>query len=302
MKIFPRLFLIFCFLTGFSLILPAQKKVQAYVDYINKYSDLAVKGKSKYKIPASITLAQALIESGAGLSELARASNNHFGIKCHSDWTGERVFRKDDGPNDCFRKDRTVEDSYEDHAKFLRDHPRYAVLFTYDIRDYISWSRGLQNCGYATNPGYANGLIKLIENYDLYRFDEKSAPRISSSSNQGKNFVLRRDVYRTFNLIYVIARTNDSFDQIAEDTGFKVKDLIKYNEVPEDFPLRKGDIVYLEKKKKKADEPYYECVVKVGDSMHRISQRYGIRLKNLYKMNKKNSDYVPTEGEVLRLR
>ena len=114
--------------------------------------------------------------------------------------------------------------------------------------------------------------------------------------------MLLRDVYRTYNLIYVVAKAGDSFDQIANDTGFKVKDLIKYNEVPEDFPLKKGDIVYLEKKKKKADKPYFEHLVKIGESMHSISQWYGIQLKYLYKMNKKDQDYVPTEGDVLRLR
>jgi LysM repeat protein len=302
MKVSSRLFFIFCFIAGFSLMLPAQKQIQSYMDYINKYSYIAVKHRDKYKIPASITLAQGILESGAGLSELARASNNHFGIKCHSDWTGERVYRRDDGPNDCFRKYDSVEESYEDHAIFLTQHQRYSILFTYDIRDYMAWAKGLQTCGYATNPGYANGLIRIIEGYDLYRYDEKSASKKISESNKSGQPVLRRDVYKTFNLIYVIAKANDSFDQIAGDTGFKVKDLIKYNEVPEDFPLRKGDIVYLEKKKKKADKPYFEHVVRIGDSMHRISQRYGIQLKHLYKMNKKDYDYVPTEGEVLRLR
>ena len=169
MKVYWRLFFIFCFLSGFTLTLPAQRKIQAYVDYINKYSDIAVKHKNKYKIPAEITLAQGLLESGAGLSELARASNNHFGIKCHADWTGERIYRRDDNPNDCFRKYKTVEDSYEDHSKFLLQHSRYAVLFTYDIRDYTSWATGLQTCGYATDKGYANKLIQIIEDYELYR-------------------------------------------------------------------------------------------------------------------------------------
>ncbi|MCL1933691.1 MAG: glucosaminidase domain-containing protein [Candidatus Azobacteroides sp.] len=306
MRIHLYLFLFFCFLLGFNFTLPAQRKLQVNIDYINKYSDIAVKHRNKYKIPASITLAQGIIESGAGLSELARASNNHFGIKCHSDWTGERVYRQDDGPNDCFRKYKTVEDSYEDHAKFLRQYSRYAVLFTYDIRDYTAWAKGLQTCGYATDRGYANKLIQMIEAYELYKYDEKAAPKSTTQKakekKKKKTPVLLRDVYRTYNLIYVIAKANDSFDQIADDTGFKVKDLIKYNEVPEDFPLEKGDIVYLEKKKKKADKPYFEHLVKIGESMHSISQRYGIQMKHLYKMNKKDSDYVPTEGDVLRLR
>jgi len=302
MKVFLRGFIIFCFLSGFNLALPAQKKRPIYVDYINQYSDLAVKHREKYKIPASITLSQALIESGAGLSELAQTSNNHFGIKCHSDWTGEKVYKYDDGPNNCFRKYKNVEDSYEDHSKFLLQHSRYSELFTYDIRDYTSWAKGLQTFGYATDKGYANKLIGIIEDYRLYEYDIKAPFKKTASSEKKKNHVLLRDVFRTYNLIYVIAKENDSFDQIADDTGFKVKDLIKYNEVPEDFPLRKGDIVYLEKKKKKADKPYFEHLVKIGESMHHISQYYGIRLKNLYKMNKKDQDYIPTEGDVLKLR
>jgi len=286
------------------LALSAQKKVQAYVNYINQYKNLAIKGKDKYKVPASITLAQGLIETGAGTSELARASNNHFGIKCHSDWTGDYVYRRDDTPNDCFRKYNTVEESFEDHAKFLLKYPRYAVLFTYNIRDYISWAKGLQTCGYATNPGYANSLIRVIEGYDLYQYDEKSYPEnnVKSKNEKNKNPVLLRDVYLCYNMLYIIAKENDSFERISDETGFKVKDLAKYNEVPDYYPLKKGDIVWLEKKKKKADKPNLVHIVKIGESIHSISQRYGIQMKHLYKMNKKDWGYVPTEGDVLKLR
>jgi len=302
MKVSLRLFFICSFLLGFTLTLPAQRKVKAYVDYIDQYNYLAVKQKVIYKIPASITLAQALLESGAGLSELARASNNHFGIKCHADWTGEKVYRRDDIPNDCFRKYKSIEDSYEDHSKFLIQHPRYSVLFTYDIRDYTSWAEGLQACGYATNKGYANSLIQLIEDYDLYKYDAKTVSLSQKEKRSKGTPVLRRNVYITYNLLYIIAKDNDSFEQISDDTGFKVKDLIKYNEVPDYFPLKKGDVVYLQKKKKKADEPNLWHIVKIGESMHKISQQYGIQLKYLYKMNKKDSHYTPTEGDALRLR
>ena len=304
MKIRLRLFFIFCFLFGCGFTLPAQKKLKVYVDYINKYSNIAVIHRDKYKIPASITLAQGILESGAGASGLAKASNNHFGIKCHSDWKGEQVYWKDDGPNDCFRKYKNVEESYEDHAKFLQQQSRYSVLFTYKITDYKAWAKGLQTCGYATDKGYANKLIRIIEDYELYKYDTKATPKSVKPQTQQKNKkpVLLRDVYRTYNLLYVIAKADDSFDQIADDTGFKLKDLIKYNEVPADFPLEKGDIVYLQKKKTKADKPHFEHLVKVGESMHSISQQYGIHLKNLYKLNKKSKNYVPTEGDVLRLR
>lgn len=274
------------------------RRMASYDKYIKQYSSLAVEHMHKYKIPASITLAQGLLESGGGQSMLARKSNNHFGIKCHSDWKGGRVYHDDDHRGECFRKYKRVEDSYTDHSKFLAERSRYARLFKLNIKDYKGWARGLQKCGYATDRAYANKLIKVIEDYELYRFDSEKKPKKGKPAPSA----LKRQVYRTHNLLYVIARDNDSFDQIAADLGFKVKHLIKYNEVPEDFPLQKGDIVYLEKKKKKADKPYFDHVVQIGESMHSIAQRYGIRIKSLYKINKKDKDYVPEEGDVLKLR
>lgn len=274
------------------------RRVASYDRYIKQYGSLAVEHMHKYKVPASITLAQGLLESGAGQSVLARKSNNHFGIKCHSDWKGGRVYHDDDHRGECFRKYKRVEDSYTDHSKFLAERSRYERLFKLNIKDYKGWARGLQKCGYATDRAYANKLIKVIEDYELYRFDSDKKP----NKRKPAPSVLKREIYRTHNLIYIIARDNDSFDQIAADLNFKVKQLIKYNEVPEDFPLQKGDIVYLEKKKKKADKPYFDHVVQIGESMHSIAQRYGISIKSLYKMNKKDKDYVPEEGDVLKLR
>lgn len=275
------------------------RRMASYNKYIKQYSDLAVTHMHKYKIPASITLAQGLLESGAGQSELARKSNNHFGIKCHSDWRGKKVYHDDDRRGECFRKYSRVEDSYTDHSRFLAERSRYERLFKLNIKDYKGWARGLQKCGYATDRAYANKLIKVIEDYELYVYDSDKKSRSNAKPTPSK---LPRNVYRTHNLIYVIARGNDSFAQIASDMGFSVKKLIKYNEVPQEYPLQKGDIVYLEKKKKKADKPYYEHVVQVGESMHGISQRYGITVKSLYKLNKKDKDYVPEEGDVLKLR
>ena len=239
------------------------------------------------------------MESGAGRSELARKSNNHFGIKCHSDWRGGRVYHDDDLRGECFRKYKNPEQSYEDHARFLVGRPRYASLFKLKITDYKGWARGLQKCGYATDRAYANRLIKLIEDYDLYRYDTaKSGKKTGKQPTR----IARYTVYRTNGLLYVYSNGKDCFDDIAASLGFRVKDLKKYNEVPEDFPLQKNDIVYLEKKKKKADKPNYDHVVQVGESMHSIAQKYGIQIKSLYKMNKKHKDYIPEEGDVLKLR
>jgi LysM repeat protein len=287
----------------FSAGVYGQTRIKAYEAYIKKYSDIAIEHMQKYRIPASITLAQGLLESGAGMSDLARYSNNHFGIKCHRNWRGPAVYAPDDGPNDCFRKYKTVEDSYRDHAEFLAYGSRYKVLFDLSITDYKGWARGLQTTGYATDKAYANKLIKLIEDYELYRFDDKNyRKKYKEESNSLAHEGWKHQPYKTHGLVYVIAVEGDTYASIAEEFGFKEKDLLKYNEVPKGFPLNEGDIVYFQKKKSKADKPYYQHVIQVGESMHGISQKYGIRLRNLYRLNKKNYDYVPEEGDVLKLR
>jgi len=304
MKLFVRILILLLILTGINPeLVKAQRKLSSYEAYISKYSDLAIEHQKKYKIPASITLSQGLLESGAGQSSLARQSNSHFGIKCHSDWRGGRVYHDDDLRGECFRKYDQVEDSYTDHSKFIAFRPRYSVLFDLDLKDYKGWAKGLQQCGYATDRAYANKLIKVIEDYELYRFDSHKGTRKQETPQQNKNASAElMPIYKTHGLIYVIARANDSFESIAQNLGFKEKELRKYNEVPEEFPLQPGDIVYLEKKKKKADKPYYDHVVQIGESMHSISQHYGIRLKSLYKLNKKDMEYIPAEGDVLKLR
>ena len=295
---------IFCLLFFIATLAEAatQRKIPSYEKYIKTYSALAIEQQKKYKIPASITLAQGLLESGAGQSDLARRSNNHFGIKCHSDWRGGRVYHDDDLRGECFRKYKRVEDSYEDHSKFLK-RSRYDRLFQLKITDYKGWARGLQKCGYATDRAYANKLIKVIEDYKLYRYDTGKVHKLTRQEKKKLKYpTVKYTIYRTYGLLYVYAKENDSFDQIAQNLDFPVKDLKKFNEVPEDFPLQKGDIVYIEKKKKKADKPNYDHVVQVGESMHSIAQKYGIQIKSLYKMNKKDKDYVPEEGDVLKLR
>ena len=295
---------IFCLLFFIATLAEAatQRKIPSYEKYIKTYSALAIEQQKKYKIPASITLAQGLLESGAGQSDRARRSNNHFGIKCHSDWRGGRVYHDDDLRGECFRKYKRVEDSYEDHSKFLK-RSRYDRLFQLKITDYKGWARGLQKCGYATDRAYANKLIKVIEDYELYRYDTGKVHKLTRQEKKKLKYpTVKYTIYRTYGLLYVYAKENDSFDQIAQNLDFPVKDLKKFNEVPEDFPLQKGDIVYIEKKKKKADKPNYDHVVQVGESMHSIAQKYGIQIKSLYKMNKKDKDYVPEEGDVLKLR
>lgn len=286
--------LIFCT----PIIVCAQaKRNKHYTEYIDKYNKIAVDHMQKHKIPASIILAQGLLESGAGKSRLATEGNNHFGIKCHSDWKGKTMRHDDDRRQECFRKYSRAEDSFEDHSKFLQ-RSRYSYLFTLQLTDYKGWARGLQKAGYATDKAYANKLIKLIEDYELHQYDRG----YKGGKTQPEFKVYSHTPYITHGLVYIIARRGDTYDDIAKEFNFKVKDLYKYNEVPKDFPLSDGDLVYFEKKKKKADKPYYEHVVKVGESMHSISQQYGVQVKNLYKLNKKDYEYVPEEGDILKLR
>ncbi|HHX31213.1 MAG TPA: LysM peptidoglycan-binding domain-containing protein [Bacteroidales bacterium] len=286
-----------------------QSGVRTYEIYIEKYSDLAIEHMERYSIPASITLAQGILESGAGMSDLARRSNNHFGIKCHRGWSGNRVFAADDTPNDCFRSYARVEDSYQDHSEFLVGGSRYRNLFELSITDYKGWARGLQQSGYATDRAYANKLIKLIEDYELYRFDDKKyrkgvsrKQREAIRNAEASMATWKHQPYITHGLVYVIAVDGDTFGSISNEFGFKEEDLLKFNEVPSDFPLIDGDIVYFQKKKKRADKGYEYHTVQVGESMYSISQIYGIQLRNLYRLNKKSYEYIPEEGDLLKLR
>lgn len=287
----------------------SQGGVRTYLKYIDDYSDLAVMHMEKYNIPASITLAQGILESGAGMSDLAQRSNNHFGIKCHRDWRGGKVYAADDTPNDCFRSYSRVEDSYQDHSEFLVGSSRYSNLFKLSVTDYKGWARGLQQSGYATDRAYANKLIKLIEDYELYRLDDKKYRKGVSQqqrkvirSNEALAAQWKHQPYITHGLLYVIAVNGDTFSSIAAEFGFKEKDLLKYNEVPEDFPLSEGDIVYFQKKKTRADREFEYHTVQVGESMYSISQKYGIQIRNLYRLNKKSYEYIPEEGDMLKLR
>ena len=289
----------FALLLALPLEALAQKRNTRYVDYVNEYSALAVEQMKEHRIPASITLAQGLLESGAGMSDLARRSNNHFGIKCGGSWNGRSVRHHDDARNECFRAYRNPKESYEDHSLFLKRGARYAFLFKLDITDYKAWARGLQQAGYATDPSYANRLITIIEDYDLYKYDQRGggrAPRVEPTLTS------THQVYIANDIAYVIARHGDTFKGLGKEFDISWRKLVRYNDLHSGYTLTDGDIIYLKSKKKRASKPNTVYVVKDGDSMHTISQMYGIRLKNLYKMNRKGGDYVPEIGDRLRLR
>lgn len=286
-----------CAFLGASLAFSAQRRNKAYEDYIKKYRSLAVHEMKRHHIPASITLAQGLLESGAGKSTLARKSNNHFGIKCGRSWRGKSVRYDDDRRNECFRAYRSVKDSYEDHSKFLVSGSRYDFLFRLKITDYKGWARGLKKAGYATDPRYADRLIGIIELYDLDRYDKKNGLKWMKENPNPHQTYLAND------LVYVIARKGDTFKSLSKELEISRKKLRKYNELPKDYQFMGGEIIYLNKKHKRATEGYIIHVVKEGDSMYSISQKYGIRLKYLYKMNRmKSEDAIPKVGTILRLR
>ncbi len=265
----------------------------AHLTYINQYKDIAIEQMNKYHIPASITLAQGLLESGAGTSELAQKSNNHFGIKCHS-WDGKRTYHDDDEIGECFRVYRNVRDSYEDHSIFLTTSSRYAFLFKFAQTDYENWAHGLKRAGYATSPTYADKLIEIIERYDLDRFDY---------TPNGTRDLGPHTPYIANDIVYVIARQGDTMLSIAEEFGISKRKLLSYNDLPRKYVPVKGDIIYLHRKHRKAQKPNTQHIVGDGESMYMISQKYGIRLKRLYKMNKVTTDtYSPMIGDVVRLR
>lgn len=286
------LILIICGLT-----LQAQTRNKQYESYIKKYRELAVEEMKKYHIPASITLAQGLLESGAGQSTLARKSNNHFGIKCGSDWRGKTVSHDDDARGECFRAYKHPKQSYEDHSKFLAGRPRYASLFKLKITDYKGWARGLKKAGYATNPRYADQLIGIIELYDLDKYDKKGGLKwMKENPNPHQPYIAN-------GLVYILVRGGDTWKSISGEFDISAKKLRKYNDLYKGYELQEGDILYLEKKNKKADKDHIVHVLRAGESMHGISQKYGIRLKNLYKLNKMDvDDLVPEAGTILRLR
>ncbi|MBR3951686.1 MAG: glucosaminidase domain-containing protein [Bacteroidaceae bacterium] len=266
-----------------------------YEAYIARYYKLAQEQQRLHGIPASITLAQGLLESAAGQSKLAVVARNHFGVKCHN-WEGDAVKYK----GDCYRMYEDVAESYEDHSTFLLQS-RYASLFELKITDYKGWAKGLRKCGYAEDPKYPEKLITIIEKYDLQRY-VKGGKKRKTVEIEEPEIVLLRDVYMAWGLLYVLAEEGDTYDRIAADTGFDARDLAKYNEHSRKTVLHSGDIVYLEKKKKKADKGYDKHTVVEGETFRSISQLYGIDTKRLARRNKMRYNDALQEGQVIVLR
>lgn len=281
-----------------------------YEAYIRKYAPTAVKHMQEYGIPASITLAQGLLESGAGTSDLARTANNHFGIKCHKDWTGDTFYKDDDTQNECFRKYKTAEESFRDHALFLTTRQRYADLFKLGKTDYKGWAKGLKAAGYATNPAYAEKLTGLIEQYELYRYDTAKKQRWwerlfrkdkpTSPDPPAAGNTIPQSVNKVNGAEYLIARPGETLQSLADSMAMNVWILRKYNDLSREQDISPGDRVFIQSKRKKATQATH--TVQPGETLHAISQLYGIRLEKLLLRNDLDPGSVPEPGTILKLR
>ncbi|WP_270592634.1 MULTISPECIES: glucosaminidase domain-containing protein [Butyricimonas] len=272
--------------------------------FIKKYKSIAIEEMDRTGIPASIKLAQGMLESGCGTSKLAVNANNHFGIKCHN-WNGASFTMDDDKRNECFRKYRNPEESWVDHSEFLLTRPRYAFLFDLPKTDYKSWAKGLKKAGYATASDYAQKLIKIIEEEELYQFD-RPAKKVRPIPNE-LNYKLSESKNYQSRVVYinripsVKVKEGDTFESIAQYFNIPLKKLLKYNDKNE-LSIRTGMHVFLAKKKNKAPKGYTFHKTKAGDTMYMISQIYGIKLAKLLQYNYMGNGEKPQVGEMISLR
>lgn len=299
-------------------------------EYIAKYKYIAIKEMHRYRIPASITLAQGILESGSGNSRLATEANNHFGIKCHNNWNGSKTYEDDDEKNECFRVYLTADQSYRDHSVFLSTKDRYKFLFDFSITDYKSWAEGLKKAGYATNPKYPERLIGLIERYNLEQLDKISEDELNKMLFENKVIIndsidyndpdhtplfgldtivdpgnsnlqmpARKILYNN-RVKYIIARKGDHIKLLADELNMFEWEFFKYNEIPKGSDVSKGMIVYLQPKRRKAEVKTH--VVKKGETIWDISQKYAIKVEWIYKRNNLPFGSQVIEGQELVLR
>lgn len=286
---------------------PAEKK-NTPEEYIALYKDDAVREMQLYRVPASITLAQGMLESDNGNSALAVYANNHFGIKCHKEWNGDTYTQDDDTKDECFRKYGSVYDSYVDHSSFLKSRPRYASLFELRLTDYVGWAKGLKSAGYATDPKYADRLIDIIERYKLHEYDKLEGVTpvaVEAKKPEGTKVVAaaavnRREIYLNNNRKFIVVKSGDTFMKLAQEMDMGVWQLYKYNDMNQDSSLKAGQMLYVQPKRNRCSEE--KCQVKPGETMHDISQKYGVKLKKLYEYNNMTPGTEPKAGQVIYLR
>jgi len=310
--------LIFLLLMGFNGFSQTDIKKTTVKEYIETYKSIAMYNMLNYKIPASITLAQGILESANGNSDLARNANNHFGIKCHKDWQGKTYLKDDDAKDECFRVYDAASESFKDHSSFLRSKERYAFLFFFNICDYKSWAQGLKEAGYATNPKYPDLLIKIIEDNKLYEIDNEclNNPLISqnnfneigfkSETDDSEDFEAitignnNRKVYLNNRIKFIFAKKGDSFFSIAADFELKPNEVIRYNDFSKNYQLKAGEKVYVQPKRRRSYAEFH--IVRKNETMHDISQLYGIKLRLLYKKNRMEENSKVETGQKIWLK
>ncbi|MFH0841494.1 MAG: glucosaminidase domain-containing protein [Bacteroidota bacterium] len=275
--------------------------------YIEKYRDIAVSEMKRTGVPASITLAQGMIESDFGRSTLAREGNNHFGIKCHSNWTGPTIKHHDDRRNECFRKYKRPEDSFYDHSDFLRSGSRYSFLFALDMTDYKGWARGLKKAGYATNPDYANMLIRKIDEMNLHYYDmgytadvkkekveeDEEVEEVEGGGNMVSERKADKRILENNRIQYIIVMDGETREMIDKEFSLLRWELARYNEISDEFVPVAGQMLYLQPKRDRAEPGKETHTVIEGETIYLISQQYGIKKSKLCEMNR------ITEGEEL---
>lgn len=287
-------------------------------NYIKIYADEAVKEMNRTGIPASIKMAQGMLESSYGNSLLATKAKNHFGIKCHTGWIGEKFHKDDDEKNECFRVYDSPLQSFKDHSEFLTTRQRYAFLFELDITDYKGWAKGLKQAGYATNPKYPELIINMIEKYNLQELDKKYKPLSSDEKEmemakrkvitKDKNVVENEDLMVGYQLDiqisdnfvkYIVAKEKDSYSSIAQHYNISPKRLLKYNERNANAPIVKGEKLYLQPKKSWSKTKFH--TVQQGETIYSISQKYGVKTKSIIKRNRLENDTLKPNQQ-LKLR
>jgi LysM repeat protein len=277
-------------------------------EYIERYKRIAIEEMQRSGIPASITLAQGIVESNNGNSTLARKANNHFGIKCHK-WTGKTFHQDDDEEDECFRKYGNPEESYRDHTDFLVSGSRYDFLFDYKSNDYKSWAKGLKKAGYATSPRYADDLIRTIEENELYRFDNgdytKPHSKYKQKSTDSEEFTInlnQRKIYEYNRIKYIVAKEGDNIQSLTKEMDLMSWQLKKYNELPDDYSPIPGEKLYIQPKRWRAEVGNDFHIVTENETMHSISQLYGIKLNKLYRKNRMEPGTEPAVGQKIWLR
>ncbi len=282
----------------YFLLIPLLSNAQtlSIKQYIDSFKNIAMREMIEYKVPASITLAQGLLESGSGNSRLAKNGNNHFGIKCKKDWTGCTILEDDDALQECFRCYTTPEESFKDHSRFLKDNKRYAALFTYSITDYKSWAAGLLAAGYATNKKYTDLLITCIEKNKLASFDTLV---FNGYNPYNQQMPANIEIVNTKHIPNTVVQPNQNLETIAAQNNKTERKLAKYNDLGYHH-IEPGDVLYLHPKKRKAGIASH--IVEEGEDMWTISQKYAIKLTSLYKKNLMVQGTEPLPGVVLQLQ